>query len=472
MDPEYAKLRRRAQDHGQGHIFRWWDQLDPTQRARLLSQAAAVDFSLLDCLIASHVTAPEPEADLGDLEPAEPIPLPTTDAERAEREQAAAVGEEAIRAGRVAALVVAGGQGTRLGCDGPKGTFPASPITGKSLFQLHAEKILAARRRYAAAIPWYIMTSEANDAQTRRFFADHGHFGLPPGDVVFFQQGSLPAVDLQGKILLAARDRLATSANGHGGTLGALRDSGALDDMRQRGIRAISYFQVDNVLIRIVDPVFLGFHIARGSDFSSKALPKRNPEEGLAAFCHDSRGRLRAIEYSDLPDVHKEARRPDDSLRFEAGSIAIHALSVGFIERMTAEGRGLPYHRALKKVPCIDAEGREVAPEEPNGVKFEMFIFDALAAARTPVVLMVERAEEFAPIKCAEGEDSPATAREAQIELFARWLEEAGVCVPRGHDGKVDGAIEISPLVAASTAELRERYPHGLHFERQLNLQP
>ena len=471
MDPEYARLLSRAQDHGQGHIFRWWDELDPTPRARLLSQAAAVDFGQLDRLIASHVTAPEPEAELGDLEPAEPIPLPTTDAERAEREQATAVGEDAMRAGQVAALVVAGGQGTRLGYDGPKGTFPASPITGKSLFQLHAEKILAARRRYAAAIPWYIMTSEANDAQTRRFFADHRHFGLPPGDVVFFQQGSLPVVDLQGKILLAAKDRLATSANGHGGTLGALRDSGALDDMGQRGIRAISYFQVDNVLIRIADPVFLGFHIARGSDFSSKALAKRDAYEGLGAFCHMD-GKLRVVEYSDLPDVHKEAKRSDASLRFEAGSIAIHALNVDFVERMTAGGRGLPYHRARKKVPCIDAEGREVAPEEPNGVKFEMFIFDAIAEARNPVVLMVERAEEFAPIKRAEGEDSPATARDAQIELFARWLEEAGVRVPRGHDGKVDGAIEISPLVAASAAELRERYPHGLHVERQLNLQP
>ena len=464
-------LRARAEQHGQGHVFQWWDELDEAARERLVAQVAAIDFDLLARLVEDHVTGSGPQAAMGSLEPAEPIALPSNGAERAARQRARDIGEEALRSGQVAALVVAGGQGTRLGYDGPKGTFPASPIVGKSLFQLHAEKLLATSRRYGVTIPWYIMTSEANDAATRAYFVEHAYFGLPADDVFFFQQGTMPAVGLDGKILLAARDRIATSPNGHGGTLKALRDTGALDDMRRRDINCVSYFQVDNVLIEFLDPVFIGYHVATGSEFSSKSLPKRDPEEGLGVFCYTD-GKMYVVEYSDLPHEQKYATNPDGSLRFSAGSIAIHALDVDFVARVTAEGVSLPYHRAHKKVPCIDAAGIPVAPAEPNGVKFEMFIFDGIAMAANPLVLTVRREEEFAPIKRAEGDDSPATARRAQVNLFGEWLDRAGVSVPRDADGNVKGLIEISPLVALDADELARRLPPGTTFDGELNLQP
>jgi len=470
MGLDVASLRALAERHGQGHIFRWWDELDETERARLLAQVAETDFPLLGRLIAEHVVGAQRACQLGELVPAEPIPLPVTQEQHEARRRAAAIGEAGIRAGQVAALVVAGGLGTRLGYDASKGTYPAAPITGKSLFQLHAEKIHAASRRYGATIPWYIMTSEANDAATQAYFADHAYFGLSPEDVVFFLQASMPVVGLDRKLLLAEKGRIATSPNGHGGTLRALRETGALDDMRRRGVRAISYFQVDNVLIKIIDPVFLGYHVERDSDFSSKALSKRDPEEGLGAFCYVD-GKLRVVEYSDLPERYKYARRPDGSLVFSAGSIAVHALSIALVERITAGGASLPYHRVVKRVPCIGEEGRLAHPSEPNGVKFEMFIFDALIEAQNPVVMMVERWEEFAPIKNPQGEDSPAAARQAQLNLFGRWIERAGVAVPRDAAGDVEAALEISPLYALDADELCKRLPRGTRLSGELNLQ-
>ena len=472
MDKGHRELRALAKAHGQGHVFRWWRRLSRAGQKRLLAQVRAIDFDELDLLVGTHVRRRSRGVRLGRLTPAKPIPVPTTAAERAGRRRAARIGEQAIRGGHVAAVVVAGGQGTRLGHPGPKGTFPAGPITGKSLFQLHAEKLLAVRRRYRVAIPWYVMASHLNDDDTREFFDQHDYFGLPREDVLFFQQGWMPVVDLEGKLLMAARDRIATSPNGHGGTLRALRDSCMLDDMRSRGIRVLSYFQVDNVLIKPVDPVFIGYHIEKGSEFSSKALPKRDPEEGLGAFCHDARRRLRIIEYSDLPDPCKYALRRDRSLRFSAGSIAIHAIGVDFAARLARRNRGLPYHRAVKAVPYVNQRGKPVTPTEPNAVKFEMFIFDAAPRARNPLVMMVERAEEFAPIKRADQDDSPATARRAQTNLFGSWLERAGVRVARDCRGDVLGSIEISPLYALDADELRRRLPRNTVFDGGLDLQP
>ena len=467
----HDEVRARAEAHGQGDIFRYYaNGLAPPQRQRLVSQVAQIDFDLLDRLIAEHVTGPKRERTFGHLEPAEPIPLPSSEEERAVRRRMAEAGEAALRAGRVGAVVVAGGKGTRLGWDGPKGTFPASPIAGKSLFQLHAEKLLAAQRRFAAPIPWYVMTSAENDAATRRFFEENGFFGLAARDVVFFQQAWLPVVDGEGKILLADRDCVVTSANGHGGTLAALHNSVALRDMRRRGIDVLSYFQVDNVLARVIDPAFVGHHVESGSEFSCKALVKRNAEEGLGAFCLD-RGALRVVEYSDLPEDCKHAERDGGGLLFAAGSPAIHVLSVDFIERITMQGLELPYHRAEKREPHLDGQGRRVEPGEKNAVKFEMFIFDALAYAERAVVVMAEREAEFAPIKNRKGPDSPETARRAQIELFARWVAEAGVPVPRDAAGRSRFPIEIGPLYADDAARLRERLPAGTVVDGPLNLQ-
>jgi len=472
-DAEFARLRELAEEHGQGHIFRWWDDLDATWREYLLGQVAALDFGELDQLIRDHVLSGESPEE-GELVPAEALSLPESSEGDAVRRRAIAIGEDAVRSGHVAALVVAGGLGTRLKYVPPKGTYPTAPITGKSLFQLHAEKILAARRRYGVLIPWYVMTSEATDAPTRAFFADHDWFGLGADSVFFFEQALSPTVGSQGKtlgkLLLAEKGALAMSPNGHGGVLNALRDSGALADMARRGIRVVSYFQVDNPLVPPVDPLFLGLHVERKSEFSAKALAKRDCEEGLGAFCY-SRGVLKVVEYSHLPRRYKYALRPDGRPLFLAGSPAIHAFDVAFLQRLIADGVSLPYHRADKKVKCLDDAGQRVDPATPNGVRFEKFIFDALPYARNTLVLMADRTEEFAPIKNKEGEDSPATARQAQINLFGRWLEAAGVEVP-WDEGNATVPIEISPLYALDAEELKRKLPPGIRLNGPLNLQP
>ena len=455
---DLASVRNVLDAHGQSHLLQFYEELDPARRAALLDQIAAIDFDALDEMIARHVRK-QPALELSDeVRPPQIIPAKPTDPAQIERRQAARVrGEELLAAGKVAAFVVAGGQGTRLGYEGPKGCLEATPVTRKPLFQVFAEQILAAAGRSGKPIPWYVMTSADNDVATRAFFRRHRFFGLDPEDVFFFAQGTLPAMDPRGKILLADAGSLATSPNGHGGSLAALRDSGALDDMARRGIELISYFQIDNPLLKCIDPVFLGFHDLAGAEMSAKCLPKRDPMEKLGNFCVID-GKVTVIEYSDLPEDLARACTDDGRLKFRAGSIAIHILSRSFVRRLTEGGNpGLPLHRAEKKVPCIDADGNSVNPDTPNAVKLEMFVFDALPLATTAVILETRREEEFSPIKNADGEDSLATSLHDQVRRAAGWLEQAGGQVPRDADGQIAAAIEISPLFADSPEALAEK---------------
>jgi UDP-N-acetylglucosamine/UDP-N-acetylgalactosamine diphosphorylase len=448
-------VRRRVADAGQEHVFRFWNELPEEGRWRLLAQLAEVDFDELADLVEEHVTHPRPHALPADLEPAPYIPLPSTPDAHACRTRMVERGEDLLRAGKVAAFVVAGGQGTRLGYDGPKGAFPLGPVSQRPLFQIFAESLHAARRAYGSRIPWYIMTSRANDMATRDFFEAWNYFDLPRSDVRFFTQGMMPAVDFTGRLVMAARDQLAWSPDGHGGSIRALARSGMLADMAGRGIDLVSYFQVDNPLVPPVDAALLGYHADADSDMSSKMARKRDPKEKIGVFC-TSGGRLHVIEYSDLPDDLAQARDDAGRLRYEAGSIAIHVLSRRFIERLSGGRRfALPFHRAHKKIPCVDERGRPVDPAEPNGVKFEMFVFDALPMAERPVVLEIDRAREFSPVKNAQGQDSPATARRDMVRLAAGMLEEAGVRVLRGPGGEPTVQVEISPVAARNVEELR-----------------
>jgi len=452
--PDESTLRRRLAEAGQDHVFRFWADLSDDGRRRLLGQLAEIDFDLLARLIDEHITNPRPVEPPADLQPAPFIPLPTTDAEHQRRRQMRDLGEGLLAAGTVAALVVAGGQGTRLGWPEPKGTYRIGPLDDRTLFGVFAEGILAARRAYGVPIPWYIMTSEATDEPTRRFFREHDFLGLPPDDVRFFVQGMMPAVDFDGRLILEAPDRLARNPNGHGGTLLALADEGVLADMRRRGIEHVSYFQADNPLVPPLDPVFIGHHAAAASDMSSKMARKRDAGEKVGVFC-TSGGRLHVIEYSDLPD-DLAGQRVGPNLRFEAGSIAIHIIRRAFVERLTGGERfALPFHRAVKAVPYADETGATVEPDEPNGIKFEMFVFDALPLAENPVVLEIDRAREFSPVKNAEGQDSPATARRDLVARDAARLEEAGLHVPLGADGQPAFAVQISPLAARTADDLK-----------------
>jgi UDP-N-acetylglucosamine/UDP-N-acetylgalactosamine diphosphorylase len=323
-------------------------------------------------------------------------------------------------------------------------------VRHKPLFQVFAEKILAAGRRFGRPVPWFIMTSHANHAATGAFFAEHRWFGLDPGQVHFFRQGRMPAVDFSGKILLEAPDTIALSPDGHGGALRALDRSGALDVMQRAGVDTLAYFQVDNPLVRCVDPEFIGWHLLRGAEMSAKMVPKSGPDEKLGHFCAQG-GRPVVIEYSDLPRATQHEMDPATGrLRFLAGSIGIHIFDTGFIRRMVRGegGSALPFHRADKKIPALDAAGRPVRPDRPNGVKFELFVFDALPFAKNPVIIETNRADDFSPVKNATGADSPATCRADQLRQAVRWLRAAGVAVATDATGLPPFAIEVSPLFA------------------------
>ncbi len=445
-DPNQQEIIDRLFEFGQEHVLAMWRELDKQERQALLDQLATVDFKLLDSLHRTFIQTRASAHDNARIEPADFIRLPETDEEHRQRKRARGIGEEALRSGRVAAFLVAGGQGSRLGFSGPKGKFPVSPVKRKSLFQLHAEKLLALSRKYGTGIPWYIMTSESNHDETVAFFRDNQFFGLHEENVRFFRQQMIPALGSDGRLFLESRSRIFTNPNGHGGSLSALQQSGALDEMRSRGIDLVFYFQVDNVLIKICDPVFLGYHIENEAEMSAKVVAKSHPHEKVGVLASLD-GRLGVVEYSDLPEHEKTARNADGTLKFRAGSIAIHIFNRDFIERENMGGLRLPWHVAHKKIPYLNSAGVLIQPEKPNGFKFETFVFDALADAQKAIFMEVQREDEFSPVKNAEGEASPETARRDLIRQFRRWLSEAGAEI------KSD-LVEISPLYALEAADL------------------
>lgn len=453
--PPPADLHARLKKHGQEHVLAHWDRLDDAGRRELTGQLAHIDLEHLTRLHAERdKSAPVPAHDR-----IQPIPVAKIDASDAETLR---LGEEALRRGEVAVLLVAGGQGSRLGFEHPKGMFPVGPVSNASLFQIHAEKVLALRRAFGKPIPFLIMTSPQNDAETKGFFAEHRHFGLPPEEVHFFKQGTMPALDLAtGKLLLEAPSRLFTSPNGHGGTLLALEETGLLEQLRTQGIKHIFYFQVDNPLVKVADPLFLGYHRKVQSEASSKVIPKNGPEDKLGNLVLID-GRCSIIEYSDLPRELGRQTEPNGELRFRVGSPAIHIFDVDFLARVLRGDSRIPFHVARKKVPYLGADGKTVQPEKENALKFEMFIFDALPRAERWAVVETTRREEFEPLKNATGPDSPETVKRAISDLAADWLQQAGVSVPRTGDGHAAVALEISPLYAWRPEELAKKLPRTL----------
>ena len=451
---EIDALRRKLESYGQGHLLAFYDELSPGHRDVLLGQIEAVDFDRLGELIEGYVRHKPAVEVPRDIQPPEIIPAGCGD-DQTLRDQAISRGRELLAAGKVAAFVVAGGQGSRLGYEGPKGCLPASPVVNKPLFRLFAEQLRATALRHRVTIPWYILTSPTNDTATKAHFRQNDFWGFSPKDVIFVQQGTMPTIGMDGKLLLARKYRMAVSPDGHGGSLTALRASGALDDMKARGVEHVSYFQVDNPLVRVLDPLFIGLHDLANAEMSAKCIAKRDPLEKVGNFCTVG-GKVIVIEYSDLPDDLARACNSDGRLKFMAGSIAIHMFAREFIENITAGGTcKLPLHRADKKVPYIDpATGQSISPEKPNAVKLEMFVFDAMPLAQRTVILETLREEEFSPIKNADGPDSLVTSLHGQVRRAGGWLEAAGVAVPRDASGQVAAAVEISPLFADSEEEL------------------
>ncbi|MGJ8654112.1 MAG: UTP--glucose-1-phosphate uridylyltransferase [Opitutaceae bacterium] len=440
---------------GQGQVFAFFDQLDPEAQVKLVDQASTIDLSEVASLVEEHVVGSHDSAlNLDGLEPAPYNALPANGGDAAEWEAALEAGAAALKEGRVAAFTVAGGQGTRLGYAGPKGTYPVTPVTKKTLFQVFAEKIARSGERYGVTIPWFILTSEINNDATIAAFEEGNYFGLDKASVHFIVQGLVPAVDNEGKILLADKGQIAMTPDGHGGSLRALVRSGAVDTMKAQGIDIISYFQVDNPIVQCIDPAFVGFHVLGNSELSSKMVPKAYALEKVGHFCVQN-GSALVVEYSDMPNEMQEETTEDGSIRFNGGSVAIHIFDRDFIARAAGSGAGvkLPFHRADKKIPYVDADGNIVKPEAPNGVKFEMFVFDALPLAKRPVIIEAAREDEFSPVKNAEGVDSPKSCAEDQLRMFARWLKAAGESIDTDETGLPSITFEISHRFAADQAD-------------------
>jgi UDP-N-acetylglucosamine/UDP-N-acetylgalactosamine diphosphorylase len=441
-----TELARRLQELGQQHLLAQLERLDAGSARRLSAQIASLDLELLAhfrSLLTKEPTAPKSEIVAPEL-----FPLDRDARMEARAKEASEAGDELLNSGRVAYLVVAGGQASRLGYSGPKGTFPVGPVSGCSLFELHAKRLRAAARRYSRGAPWCVMTSPANDAATRDYFLRHAHFGLPPEDVLFFVQDVAPALDAEGRLILSGPDELFFAPNGHGGALFALKLSGVLDQLRGRGIRQVSYFQVDNPLARPADPVFLGLHELAGAGMSSKVVAKRSADERVGVVARID-GRMGCIEYSDLPERWRRATDSSGRLLLRAGNIAVHALDTSFLERLLAnDAFSLPWHLARKQMQVYEEGG--LHPRE--GVKFESFVFDALGASERSVTMEVNRAQEFSPIKNAQGQDSPETARAALCSLYASWVESAGLPLPEPDQHGIY-PVEVDPGLAEHAGE-------------------
>ena len=420
-DNKKNSLLERLSRHGQQHLLQFWDELDASQRAELEGQIDAIDLDLVARLHHDLVLHPKP---VDATETLAPLRGQSWNAMEPSRQAALKdAGMKALQEGKAAAFLVAGGQGTRLGHAGPKGTFEIGLPSGKSLFQLQAERLLKLSRDCNKAVPWYIMTSRENHNETVDFFGSNAFFGLAPGDVCFFSQAELPLIDGEGKILLDQKDSISQGPNGNGGCFPALKASGALEDMRRRGVEWVFVYSVDNALTRVCDPDFLGFALESNLPAASKAVSKAGPSERVGVFCLRNY-RPSVLEYSEMTPELCEQRDTKGELVYGSANIAIHLFRRDFLEANAQAS--LPYHVAHKKIAHVDAKGETVSPTSPNAYKFELFMFDLFPKAEGMAVLEVKREEEFAPVKNAEGADSPATARELTLALHRKWALASG----------------------------------------------
>lgn len=445
--------------HGQEHLQPFVDKLAPDEQKRLWEQIQNIDLAQL----AKLVSASEDPVDWGALaKRSNSPPAVRLGSAHPEFSQADAIaaGEAAIRSGKVGMILVAGGQGTRLGFDKPKGMFPVGPISGRTLFQMHCDRLLAMMKRYEVSIPMYVMTSPATDSETRAYFEENERCGLTEDQLQIFCQGTMPAVDAKtGKILLADKSQLALSPDGHGGLVSALDKNQCLADAKSRGIEVFYYAQVDNPLAQLCDPELIGYHLLAGSQMTTQVVQKRFATEKVGNVVSID-GQVQIIEYSDLPLEAAEQTNADGSLKLWAGNMAIHVFDRDFLDSVVDSADGLPFHRAHKKVAFVDSDGSAVEPTEPNAIKFERFVFDLLPLAKNALAVEGEAAEVFAPVKNADGGeiDTPAHTKAALLAIHHRWLLAAGAEI-------ADGVrVEIHPDWALDEKEVVGKIDNSLRF--------
>lgn len=448
-----AEMVKQLEQFGQQHLLNVWDELSEAEQAKLDEQLQAIDLAQIarlhqqgasddDGSDRARRAGPPPAVRLGDESGA------------VSSEEALAEGLRLLREGRVGMILVAGGQGTRLGFDQPKGMFPLGPVSERTLFEILIDQLLARGQAAGHSIPLYLMTSPATDAETREYFESQDHLGLAQDDLRIFCQGTMPAVDeASGQLLLATPDSFALSPDGHGGLLRAFERSGCLQDARERGVEHLFYAQIDNPLVSVCDPQLIGFHALSGSEMTTQVVRKAHALERVGNVV-ELDGKVQIIEYSDLPEDVAQATDTAGELKLWAGNIAVHVFRREFLERAAQRDESLPFHIARKKVPYWDVETQQnVEPSEPNAIKFERFIFDLLPLAENAIVVEADKATSFAPVKNADTEsfDTPSTARSAMVDLHRSWLNSVGVDVPK------DTPVEIHPTFALDPDDLQRR---------------
>lgn len=402
MKCDIEAVKPKLKKYGQEHLLKFYDNLDENKKEKLLEQIENIDFELINSLYDS--TKGNAKKDNAKIEPIDFIDKYKLNDKYKYYEE---IGKKAIKAGELAVVTMAGGQGTRLGHSGPKGTFDIGLDSHKSLFELLCDSIKEEAKKYDVQIPWFIMTSKENNKDTIEFFKKNKYFGYEK-NIYFFIQGELPMIDTEGKILIGENGLIKLAADGHGGVYESLVKSNMVNKMKELGCKWVFIGGVDNCLAKMVDPVLMGIAIDKNVTAAGKSVVKANPHEKVGAFCKKN-GKPSVVEYSEITDEMAEAVDENGELLYGESHILCNLFSVDAIERMGSNP--LPYHIAFKKATYIDKDGNKVVPTSPNAFKFEAFLFDAFGEVDDMAILRVKREEEFAPVKNANGVDSPETAR-------------------------------------------------------------